>query len=264
MTLHEAIENVLNKEKAPLSLSEIARRINSNKLYQRGDNNPVPSGQVSARVNNYPRIFNKANGLISLNNWDRTIKAEKTTKSESQTPEKKTQIIIKGNPLNLEFLKQNGFANIGTIGQLSQQGLPALNELNKCGLYAITLSKDYKPDFIDSETALFNVIRPWSREQLRAKWVEGTVVIYYGLAGNQKPRSLRKRLNDLLRHANGKLSSNGPHKGGEIVWQLKGYHDFELWIKSTTNPPTPRTLEHEILSLFVNLSGKLPFGNRKL
>jgi len=66
MTLHEAIEKVINQFHQPLSAQEIADEINKQKLYIRGDGNPVPSSQIHARVKNYPQIFNKKDGKIWL------------------------------------------------------------------------------------------------------------------------------------------------------------------------------------------------------
>lgn len=66
MTLHDAIKQVLIDSKKPMTAAEIAGIINSGALYNRGDNNPVPSSQISARVNNYPELFEKKGKLISL------------------------------------------------------------------------------------------------------------------------------------------------------------------------------------------------------
>lgn len=67
MTLHEAIIEVLRSNKAPMKSRDIADAINAAKLYVRGDNGPIPSRQISARVNNYPQLFSKTNdGRIEL------------------------------------------------------------------------------------------------------------------------------------------------------------------------------------------------------
>ena len=57
MTLHEAIIEVIKEAGKPLAKNEIANRINEGKLYTRGDGNPVPTNQISARINNYPDLF---------------------------------------------------------------------------------------------------------------------------------------------------------------------------------------------------------------
>lgn len=57
MTLHEAIETVLRAESRPLTFTETAKLINSQRLYARKDGKPVPASQISARVKNYPLLF---------------------------------------------------------------------------------------------------------------------------------------------------------------------------------------------------------------
>jgi hypothetical protein len=64
-TLHEAMQEVL-ADHEPRSASEIASEINSLGLYTRGDGQPVPASQISARANNYPNLFVRAGGMICL------------------------------------------------------------------------------------------------------------------------------------------------------------------------------------------------------
>ena len=59
LTLHEAIKEVLKKERRPLTTAEIASAINRNKLYGKKDGTPVEPSQISARVNKYPGLFVK-------------------------------------------------------------------------------------------------------------------------------------------------------------------------------------------------------------
>ena len=66
MTLHDAISQVLLQNKRPMRPSEIAEVINKTSWYTRGDGIEIKSSQISARVKNYPHLFNKENGLISL------------------------------------------------------------------------------------------------------------------------------------------------------------------------------------------------------
>lgn len=57
LKLHEAIEKVIKDAGRPLSFTEIAKQINTQNLYSRGDGAPVPASQISARVKNYPSWF---------------------------------------------------------------------------------------------------------------------------------------------------------------------------------------------------------------
>ncbi|TKD66534.1 GIY-YIG nuclease family protein [Flavobacterium sp. ASW18X] len=65
MTLHEAIQQVLKEKASPLSASEIAKVLNENGLYRKGDGSLIKGGQISARVNNYPHLLNKLNCIVS-------------------------------------------------------------------------------------------------------------------------------------------------------------------------------------------------------
>ena len=65
MTLHEAIETVL-KSKGGCTSRQIADEINRLKLYSRNDNQPVPTSQISARVNKYPHLFSREDNIIKL------------------------------------------------------------------------------------------------------------------------------------------------------------------------------------------------------
>ncbi len=66
MTLHEAIEQVLQTNGKPMSTSEIAEVINSQQLYVRKDNVPIHATQIAARVGNYPNLFTRDNGKVNL------------------------------------------------------------------------------------------------------------------------------------------------------------------------------------------------------
>lgn len=57
MKLHEAIEKVLREASTALTFTEIAKLINRQGLYARKDGKQVPASQISARVKNYPLLF---------------------------------------------------------------------------------------------------------------------------------------------------------------------------------------------------------------
>jgi hypothetical protein len=185
-------------------------------------------------------------------------------------PEKESDInenldvVLKGNPSDNNWSSQE-FELVGSIGELLNTKLPRMKSLRKCGVYKIVTPLNYTPKFKseDEVEASHNVVSPWSLERLKDKWVNDTNIIYIGLAGARSPRSLRKRLSDLLRHASGRITDRGPHKGGELTFQISGFEDFEIWIKPTNGPPHPRNLEKQLLADFVNKYSKLPFANRQ-
>lgn len=66
MCLHEAIEHVLKENGHPMTSREIADEINAAKLYTRGDGQPIPSSQISARISHHRDMFDKKDGKIML------------------------------------------------------------------------------------------------------------------------------------------------------------------------------------------------------
>lgn len=66
MTLHEAIIEVLKEHSKGLSLSQIASILNKTRTYVKGNGSDIASNQISARVNKYPDLFTKQDGLIFL------------------------------------------------------------------------------------------------------------------------------------------------------------------------------------------------------
>ena len=163
------------------------------------------------------------------------------------------------------YLGAAGFQCVGCVASLLEAGLPPGQGLDSCGVYAVTTPPYYVPEYIGPEPALAegNVLAPWPVGRLARKWVPDAEVVYYGLAGRDRPRSLRRRLMDLLRHAQGDTTGNGPHKGGEIIWQLTGWRQFSVWAYATPGPAVPRLTEMALLQAFCATYGRPPYGNRQ-
>ena len=164
--------------------------------------------------------------------------------------------------LTKDGLMAQGFTGFQTIRNLQRNGLPRSEELNRHGIYAVVSSPSYSPEFIGPDGARRNrnVITPWSFEKLSQKWVPGVQVLYFGMAGTRERRgTLRRRIGDLTRHCMGKTTKQGPHKGGELLWQLSGYEDFELGYLPTEEPESE---ERRLINIFLEKTGKLPFANR--
>ena len=165
----------------------------------------------------------------------------------------------------IEYLVKSQFVKLGSIRELIYNGFTDIPQANSCGIYAITKPPFYNPEFLSQEKIKKNrnVIGPWDSKRLSKKWVDNADILYYGLAGATSPRWLNSRLTDLINHCKGLISNRGPHRGGEIIWQLKDYETFEIWVLPTGNPPEPRNLEERLLKRFYEITGKLPFANRK-
>ncbi len=167
---------------------------------------------------------------------------------------------------NSDSLTKSSLEDVGFIGFTTVRELQATTlrrpELSKRGLYVVVCPRGYKPDFIDLEKArrTRNVIKPWSRDKLLKKWVPETEILYLDRAGDdKKQRSLRRCITDLVRHSQGKTTDQGPHIGGELLWQLKGYENFELGYLPTD---TPKELERSLLAWFYSKTGRVPYANR--
>lgn len=66
MLLHDAIRKVLSEANRGLSSKEIAVLVNNKNLYSRRDNLSVPASQISARINKYPKLFERVGTKIYL------------------------------------------------------------------------------------------------------------------------------------------------------------------------------------------------------
>jgi hypothetical protein len=279
MTLHEEIVQILKEAGKPLPTSQIADLANNRKNYTKSDGSEISPFQIHGRTRNYSNLFLRKKALVGLKGRDEVsidkIQYDNPSGGDYRANNPLTNYVYKYAitehfPENekvheKEFLTKSGFINIGTIHNPQENGFSKIPELNSSGIYAITKPNDYLPAFLTPyETKINgNVICPWEVERLADKWLEDVDVLYYGLAGATSPRTLKSRLTDLLNHSKGLITDRGPHRGGEIIWQLKGYENFEIWILSTGNPPEPRILEEKLLRQFYLITGKLPFANRK-
>jgi hypothetical protein len=159
-----------------------------------------------------------------------------------------------------------GFLSLGCWGNILDRGLPIEPILKNQGVYTILRNNPRNPVFYKPVEVQRrgNVIKPLSICSLQTRWVTGVPVLYFGAAGLRSNRTLRQRLNDMRRHCLGETTKNGPHRGGEILWQVQGYKKFELMIMRTDEYPLPRAWECALNNRFLVLCGKLPFANCQL
>ncbi len=254
-TLHFEIRSILKDAGTALTTNNIAKLVNIRGNYRKRDGSAVTAFQIYGRTKNYPNLFKREGTMVRLNDDNKTEK--------SNEPKNEIKIDQGGNDVTkIKYLTDTGFINIGKVGDILVNGLPIIKELLDSGLYAVTKPDNYTLDFLSEDEVMKNgnVINPWEVKRLKNKWVDDVDVVYYGIAGKKSFRSLKKRLNDLIKHGNGKTSDRGPHKGGEIFWQLKGYKNFELWVLARENP---REFEKELLRIFHKQTRKKPFANRQ-
>lgn len=268
MTLHEAIIVILREHGSPMTTREIAQELNKRELYSKKDGSKISDYQVHGRTKNYPSLFFRDGSRVGLQEWNRHAAPPPPSPTARNDP------LAAAPALNLSaidnfgsaaFLRKAGFTCLGDLKQLADVGLTQCQGMASCGVYAVTVPTSYRPQYLAPETAAAagNVIAPWPVSRLAEKWVPGTEVVYYGLAGRRRPRSLTARLTDLLEHGKGNTTDRGPHKGGEILWQLQGSWSFSLWILPTADPPVPRLTEKALLEAFRRAYSALPFANRQ-
>lgn len=267
MTLHEAIVRILKEKNRWMSTKEIAIEVNRSGLYVKRDGSEVTPFQIHGRTRNYGHLFKRNGSLVGLVEWDKQDDPGNTVEDVRPTHLREENSLFRNDDYDvskISFLEKKGFIKIGTLGELLDKGLPIQPELKSCGLYAITVTNRFNIEFIPPEECKGkNVINPWPVNRLKDKWVEDADVVYYGIAGSKSFRSLYDRLDDLVEHGRGNISDRGPHKGGEILWQLKNYQKLSVWILPTAGPPVPRKMEKDLLEDFRVIKRKLPFANRQ-
>ena len=279
MTLHEEIVQILKEKGNPLSTSEISDLVNQRKNYKKKDGSSVSPFQIHGRTRNYSNLFLRNKSIVGLKGRDEAVidnvKRDNPTGGDYRVQNQAIDSVSNTSLIQTEssslqvhkteYLKNSAFINIGTVLQISSSGFPAVPALISCGVYAITKPENYNPAYYSLEGTQLNgnVIRPWNEDKLSNKWVDDVDILYYGLAGANSSRSLKSRLTDLINHSKGLVTDRGPHKGGEILWQLKGYENFTIWVLPTDNPPTPREMEENLLKSFYQITGTLPFANRR-
>lgn len=111
-SLQKIISDILNKANGPLTATEIATEISKNRLWHRPSDGKFPSAsQISARVNNYPQLFEKQDGRIVLKiiaNVDRLFRLTWNTTGWQFPIKHKWRKSNQGNP-NIAFENQYGF-----------------------------------------------------------------------------------------------------------------------------------------------------------
>ncbi len=66
MTLHAAIEKLLQQTGRQITTHEIAESLNKSKWYQKKDGSKITDFQIHGRTKNYPQLFNRTGATVSL------------------------------------------------------------------------------------------------------------------------------------------------------------------------------------------------------
>lgn len=175
---------------------------------------------------------------------------------------------LPGDPRGSASFRKVGFSGFVQLGEAVADRQRFLNghddTLRSCGVYAVFVPATWQPKWTVGEE-LDNVLNPWTADRLQARWVAPVELIYIGCAGRTPAsRTLRKRFGDLLAHGAGRLTTNGPHKGGERLWQCAGWEQFTVAWRPSAPHPVPHGEEVAIGTAFRRLTGALPFANECL
>jgi hypothetical protein len=97
-----------------------------------------------------------------------------------------------------------------------------------------------------------------SFEELNSNWIENSLIVYIGKAGNETGKStLHSRINQYLKFGQGK---NIGHWGGRLIWQLQNSQDLIFCWKPLCDED-PRSFEKHLISSYVTTFAKRPFAN---
>ncbi len=159
---------------------------------------------------------------------------------------------------SIDDISDHGFQGFVPIQKLmNAEGTLIVD--NKKGVYFVLRISKEPPKFLEIGTGAIvpGKVTNDPISVLESKWVDGTIVMYIGMA----KISLRKRLQKYMRFGMG-LHSN--HHGGRHIWQLADSRELLVCWYVLPWDVDPETFEKAIISEFKEIYGKYPFANRRL
>lgn len=157
---------------------------------------------------------------------------------------------------NIEEIKKYGFKGFESVKDLCEDSslIP-----QKKGVYLVLKPQDMDVDFLETGTGGHTKGNPnVSRDKLKAKWIEDTLVLYVGRTGSKsEDRTLYKRINELLRFGQGE---NIGHWGGRYLWQINHSEELVICWKEMQDED-PEEIKNRLLLDFESKYSKLPFAN---
>lgn len=157
---------------------------------------------------------------------------------------------------DIEQIKKAGFTGFKTMKELftDSSAIPKIK-----GVYLV-LNLTKKGEFLTVGTGgHFKGKNPnVSVSELKANWVDDTIVVYIGKAGKDgSSATLQSRLRQYFGFGQGK---NVGHWGGRLIWQLKNSADLVVCWKALPTAD-PRTVEADLIQDFVSKFSNRPFAN---
>lgn len=157
---------------------------------------------------------------------------------------------------NQAEMKAAGFMGFVPIEQLMSQKCTQVPK--SPGVYFVVRPSDGPPKFLPSNPGgRFKGKNPTvSVDDLRARWVPKSQVVYIGKAGGgDSNATLRSRLSQYMRFGQGEPVG---HWGGRLIWQLDGHRNLLVCWKVEADA---RRVESLFLERFMSSYGALPFAN---
>ncbi len=141
---------------------------------------------------------------------------------------------------------------IGFEGFVPFADLAAARVPIEAGIYVVLRTAATTPKLLELTRARAG--SAYRLEDLTARWVPGTPVVYIGKA-EAKVGGLRKRLGQYAR-------KGASHKGGRSIWQLADQDEL-LVAWATTPDESAEDVEIRYRDAFAEIYGRWPFANRK-
>ena len=158
---------------------------------------------------------------------------------------------------NIEDIEKAGFVGFKTMQELfvDSSQLPTIK-----GVYLVLNLDKTPPAFMPTGSGgHFKGRNPnVSMAELKANWVDKTLVVYIGKAGSDSSSAtLKSRLRQYFGFGQGK---NIGHWGGRLIWQIASSHKLVVCWKPLPNED-PRTVEVQLIKEFVKEFRRRPFAN---
>jgi hypothetical protein len=158
---------------------------------------------------------------------------------------------------NIDHIKKAGFVGFKTMQELfaDSSEIPTTK-----GIYLVLNLDNTPTSFLSIGTGgHFKGKNPnVSFAELKANWVDKTLVVYIGKAGSDdSSATLKSRLKQYFCFGQGK---NIGHWGGRLIWQIASSHTLVVCWRPLTNED-PRSVETQLIKKFVSQFGRRPFAN---
>ena len=157
---------------------------------------------------------------------------------------------------NSAALKSDGFIGFVSVEALRTAACAQIPD--SIGVYVVIHHSIKRPKFLAEGPPLKRkgkALPSFTNEQLSARWIDDTDVIYIGMAGEAGGKvTLRSRIRQYV------AEPPASHRGGRAIWQIADSKDLLFAWKIVS---APAALETKMLADFRVLHGRLPFANEK-